>query len=479
MSIRFATISNLQDKLKKREISGKELVSETKKLFEKYDSNYNSAIEIFKDNFNPIYDERLPLSCIPYLPKDVICQKGREINCASKILSGFNCTYDASVISKLKSDGAVSIGRANCDEFAMGTTGETSHFGPSKNPWDLTKAPGGSSSGSASAVSAGLVPFSLGSETGGSVRLPSSFCNLVGLKPTYGRISRYGIIAYASSLDQVGIFTRSVYDNAIVLSTLAGKDQKDSTSNDDFEKHCYYNSIKNLDLKGKKIGIINETFNAKGMPQETKNLLTKAISEFEKMGAETELVSIKTIENSAAMYFIISRAEVASNLARFDGVKYGHRSKDYSNLMSMYKNTRMEGFGEVAKERILLGNYVLSTGYNCNYYKNAKLMQNEMKKEIFDITSKYDVLFSPVAAGPAIDLGNLNASSIELDLLDYFTSFVNLTGLPALSIPCGFINNMPVGFQLIGKKFSEEILYKFGYQYQTLTDWHTKTPDNF
>jgi aspartyl-tRNA(Asn)/glutamyl-tRNA(Gln) amidotransferase subunit A len=476
MSIRFATISELKDKLKKKEISGKELVSETKNLFEKHDSKYNSAIEIFKDEFDGIYDENLPLSCIPYLPKDVICQKDRTITCASKMLSGFKCTYDATAISKLKIDGAVSIGRANCDEFAMGSTGETSFYGPTGNPWNESKIAGGSSSGSAAAVSAGLVPFSLGSETGGSVRLPASFCNLVGLKPTYGRISRYGLIAYASSIDQIGIFTRNIYDNATILSSLAGNDSKDSTSNDDFIKYDFCKNLKNFNLKGKRIGIINETLNAKDMPQETKNLLSKALNEFEKLGATIEYTSIKTIENSAAVYFIISRAEAASNLSRFDGVKYGYRAENYNDLISMYKNTRGDGFGDIVKERILLGNYVLSTGYNCNYYKNAKLIQNKIKDELFDITSKYDILFSPVASGPAMNKGNLNVSSIEMDLLDYFTSFVNLTGLPGLSIPCGFINKMPVGFQLIGKHFGEELLYQFGHQYQMATDWHMKKP---
>jgi aspartyl-tRNA(Asn)/glutamyl-tRNA(Gln) amidotransferase subunit A len=476
MSLRFATISDLQDKLKKKEISGKEIIVETKKLFEKHDANYNSAIEIFKDVFNADYNEKLSLSCIPYLTKDVICQKDREINCASKILSGFKCSYDATVISKLKKDGAVSIGRANCDEFAMGSTGESSYFGPTGNPWNTRKISGGSSSGSAAAVSAGLVPFSLGSETGNSVRFPASMCNLVGLKPTYGRTSRYGLVAYASSLDQVGIFTRNIQDNAIVLSSLAGNDPKDSTSNNDFKSYNYCKNLKNFNLKDKKIGVIDEMLNAEGVMPEVKKLLADALKVFEKNGAIIEHINLPILKYSAATYFIVSRAEAASNLARYDGVKYGYRTKNYDDLMSMYKNTRQEGFKGIVKERILLGNYVLSAGYNCDFYKNAKIIQNKMKLHLCEALKKCDVLFCPISPKPAFDIGGLDVSSIEFDLLDFFACFANLAGTPGISIPCGFVNNLPIGLQLIGPHFGEELLYQFGYQYQAVTDWHTKTP---
>ena len=454
-SIRFSTIEQLSQLVKEKKITHTHIIEQTKNLFAQHDQ-YNCAIEIFD---TPLHNDipNSALNGIPGLIKDVICIKDRKMSCSSKILQNFTSPYDATVIHNLHNHGAISIGRANCDQFGMGSSNENSFYGPCKNPWDIKKVSGGSSGGSAVAVAAGLVPFALGAETGGSVRQPASLCNIVGLKPTYGLLSRYGLVAYASSIDQIGIFTHTAADCAIVLSACAGKDTKDGTSTAPFEKHNYYNALKNASLKGKKIAIIKNAFESKGMNPHVTSLLKEALVVFESQGALIDYVTLPTMEYSAAVYIIISRAEAASNLARFDGVKYGYRSDNYTSLESMYCNTRHDGFSDVVKKRIIVGNYVLSAGFADQYYAKAKIKQKEMTDEFTTTLEQYDALFSPVTAEPAFSIGQIDSNSIVLDLQDYFTCPANLTGIPAVSVPCGFVNNLPIGFQLFGKNLMNKL----------------------
>lgn len=473
--LQFKSIKEINSLLKSKQISPQEIITQTAQLCKKYNSLLNFAVEIFDDVLPATFDSLILLSSIPFIAKDNFCQKGKVASAGSKILQNMISPYTATVLSKLFKKNACNIGRANCDEFAMGSSGETSFYGPAKNPWDITKVPGGSSSGSAVAVAAGLVPFALGTETGGSVRQPAILCGIVGLKTTYGLHSRRGIIAYASSLDQVGIFSRTVEDTAMVLSATAGKDPYDNTTTQNIVSYDY---TKNLDapIKGKKIGIIKNAFHAQGMNEEVKKNLKEAINVFEKLGVEFEEITIDTMEYSAALYFIISRAEAASNLSRFDGVKYGFRSEEYTGLSSMYANTRSQGFGYTVQRRIMLGNYVLSEGQADQYYNKAKEIQFLMKQEFSKALEKYDALFCPVTPETAFGLGEMINNPLAIDLQDYFTAAANLIGIPALAIPSGFINQIPIGFQLMANEFDEELLLQLGHTYQKHTDWHTKKP---
>lgn len=476
-SIQFLNLKEIKELLKNNNISYKELHSETVNLFKKYNEKLNCALEIFEDSFIE--------NSIPFIVKDVISQKNRKLSAGSKILSNFISPYDATVIERLNFFNYYSIGRANCDQFGMGSSGENSAFGPSINPWNLNKVPGGSSSGSASAVAAGLVPFSLGAETGGSVRQPACLCGIVGLKTTYGSISRNGAIAYASSIDQIGIFTRNIRDCAEIYFSIAGFDKKDSTTIQNFKSYSkeeidnFCNQLNNFSCKGKKIGVIENAINAKDINLEVKKKLEEALNVYSKLGAEIEYVSMPTMEYSAAVYFVISRAEVASNLSRYDGVKYGYRSKHSDNLLNMYSNTRNEGFGDVAKNRIILGNYVLSSEYTDKYYIKAKEVQALMKDEFFNNLKKFDVLFLPTFSDIAFDIGEFSKNSIAIDLGDYFTAAANLVGIPGISIPCGFVKNLPVGFQLLGKMLGEKDLFNFGHAYEQATEWHKHKPSAF
>ena len=479
-SLAFATIDDLKQKLEKKEISEKELLKYFLDRFKKYDTELNSAIEIF--DANSIFEKsgsKGNLSGIPGLLKDNIAQKDRALTCASKILKGFVSTYDSTVTERLKKSGALLIGRANLDEFAMGSSTETSAFGNTKNPWALDRVPGGSSGGSIAAVAAGLVPWALGSETGGSVRQPAAFCGIVGLKPTYGLISRYGLVAYASSLDQIGVATRTVKDNALVLSEIAGHDLKDSSSLS-VEKKDYTQAIDGQLPRDLKIGVIDNALNAPGLDSEVKSTVESTISVFEKLGAKVKRVTISSLDYSAAAYFIISRAEAASNLARFDGVRYGFRNKNSKILNDMYENTRHDGFGDDVRLRILVGNYVLSAGHSGQFYQNAKKVQRIMRKDFEDVFKDVDVLISPVQSTPAFKFGAFAKDKLQMDLQDYFTCFANLTGVPALALPCGFSkDNLPIGFQLLGPHLSEVTLYKVAAAYEAATEWHKIHPPKF
>lgn len=476
----FTTIKNLKEKLDKKEISVSELLDYFLKRFEKYDIQIGAALEIFdkesilnasankKDGF---------LSGIPGILKDNICQKNRIASCGSKILQNYKAVYDSTAAKRLKDDGALLIGRANMDEFAMGSSTETSAFKKTVNPWDETCVAGGSSGGSIAAVAAGLVPWALGSETGGSVRQPAAFCSVVGLKPTYGYISRFGLVAYASSLDQIGIATKTVYDNALVLSVLAGKDDQDSSckqvNSQDFTVNLTGKLKENFTL-----GIIENALFAPGMDSEIQKVLQEAIKEYEKLGAKIKYIKLPTMDYGAAVYFMVSRAEAASNLARFDGIRYGYRSENSQSLTDLYNNTRNEGLGYEVKRRILIGNYVLSAGHAAQFYESAKTVQNMMRQEFINIFKEVDLLFSPVAAMSAFKFGAFDDNKLAMDLQDYFTAPANLVGIPALAVPCGFTkDNMPIGFQLFGPSLSENDLYQAAYAYECNTDWHTKYPD--
>jgi aspartyl-tRNA(Asn)/glutamyl-tRNA(Gln) amidotransferase subunit A len=475
--IMFATIAELETLLSKKNITPEELLSMTLSNFKHKDEKLGSALELFsEESIRTARSTSGSLYAIPGIIKDNICQKDRITSCASKMLEHFRSPYDATAIDRLKNAGAFLVGRANMDEFAMGSSTETSAFKKTVNPWNHACVPGGSSGGSIAAVAAGLVPWSLGSETGGSVRHPAALCGIVGFKPTYGLISRYGLIAYASSLDQIGIATRTVYDCARVLSVIAGHDEHDGTTIRTAPKD--YTAL--LDGKipqGLKIGIIDSALYAEGVDPEVVQAITESIKVFEKAGATLHHTTIPTMEYSAAVYFIISRAEAASNLGRFDGVKYGLRVQGDKNLKSMYGATRHDGFGKEVRARILVGNYVLSSGHSGEFYGNAKKVQRILHQDFVNAFKEVDFLIAPTAPGHAFQFGAFDDNKLQMDLQDYFTCPANIVGIPALSIPCGFSSKgLPFGFQIIGPHLSEERMFQLADVYQRATDWHTKRP---
>lgn len=479
-NLAFATIAQLQELIAKKEISAQESIDFFIERFEYYDKDLGSALEIFdRSSVIDASDHSGPLHGIPGLIKDNICQKNRVTSCASKMLEHFVSSYDATAITRLKKAGAPLLGRANMDEFAMGSSTETSAFQKTKNPWDLQRVPGGSSGGSIAAVAAGLIPWALGSETGGSVRQPAALCGIIGLKPTYGLISRYGLVAYASSLDQIGIATRTVWDNAYILSIIAGNDVHDSTSLA-VGPHDYTKLLTGSLKSGLKIGIIDNALQAEGIDDAVHHAIEHAITVFEKLGASIQPVRLPSMDYGAAIYFIISRAEAASNLARFDGVRYGLRDKKAETLVNMYESTRQEGFGQEVKKRIIIGNYVLSVGHAGEFYNNAKKAQNIMRAEFNEIFKTYDLLIAPTSPTAAFKFGAFDDNKLQMDLQDYFTCPSNITGIPALSIPCGFSkDNLPLGFQLIGPHLSESLLFQVAHAYEQQTQWHTMHPAGY
>lgn len=474
----FTSIQALQKKLAVKEITPTELVAFFSKRFSQYDAKIDSALEIF-----PLESITLsyagPLAGIPGLIKDNICQKDRITSCGSNILKDYKAPYDATVIKRLKEQGAPMLGRANMDEFAMGSSTETSAFKKTKNPWNTKRVPGGSSGGAAAAVAAGLVPWALGSDTGGSIRQPATLCGIVGLKPTYGLVSRYGLVAYASSLDQIGPMTRNIYDNALILSAIAGRDACDSTSLE-VKSTDYTKELTGKLKEGFTLGVIDNALEAEGFSSEVYQGLQEALRVFEKLGIRIKRLTLPMMDHGAAVYFIVSRAEAASNLARFDGVRYGYRSSSSETLAEMYTNTRYEGFGLEVKSRILIGNYVLSVGHADQFYKSAKIVQGLIRNEFINAFKEVDLLFAPGAPVPAFTFGAFGPNSIEMDLQDYFTAPINLAGIPALSVPCGFTKDkLPIGFQLIGPDLAEAILYQAAYAYEQATLWHTFYPQGF
>ncbi len=414
-----------------------------------------------------------PLAGIPMAFKDNMCSTGIKTTCSSKMLRNFIPPYNATVVERLLGSGAICLGKLNMDEFAMGSSTENSAFFPTHNPWDLSCVTGGSSGGSVASVAADEVVYALGSDTGGSIRQPSAFCGVVGMKPTYGAVSRYGLIAFASSLDQIGPLTKTVRDNALVLNAIAGHDPKDSTSVP-FAKPDYTEFLVN-DIKGLKIGIPQEYF-GKGIDQGVARVLQEAIETLKGLGAEVSECSMPHTEYAMPTYYLIAPAECSSNLARYDGVRYGHRSQNNEDIISMFRKTRAEGFGAEVKRRIMLGTYALSSGYYDAYYLKAQKARTLIKQDFDQALEKFDVLLSPTAPTPAFKLGEKLTDPLSMYLSDICTVPLNLAGLPGISVPAGFVNGLPVGLQLMGKAFAEGMLYRVAYTFEQNTDFHKVKP---
>ncbi len=478
MKITELTVHELNDKLKNKEITREEIVKAYIDRIKEKENDVQAFITI-TDKEKVIEQARKveeevrngnitnELAGIPIGIKDNICTKGVKTTCASKMLENFVAPYDATVTEKLNKENLISLGKLNMDEFAMGSSTEYSYFKKTRNPWNLNKVPGGSSGGSAAAVAAGMVPWALGSDTGGSIREPAAFCGIVGLKPTYGLVSRFGLVAFASSLDQIGTLTKDVTDSAMLLSIIAGHDPKDTTSTN-VEKKDYTKCLKN-DVKGLKIGVPKECF-GDGINEEVKKSIEKVIEEYKKLGAIVEECSLDVADYALATYYIIACAEASSNLGRFDGIRYGYRTKNYSNLKELFKNSRSEGFGEEVKRRIILGTYVLSSGYYDAYYKKAQQVRTLVKNEFARNFEKYDLLLTPPVPNVAFDIGSKVDNPLEMYLADLYTVSVNIAGLPGISVPCGINSEgMPIGFQLIGKAFAEETILNAAYTYEQAT----------
>jgi len=415
-----------------------------------------------------------PLGGLPIAVKDNFCAEGEETTCASKILKGFYAPYDATVIGKLRDSGAILLGRTNMDEFAMGSTTENSAFAVTHNPWNPERIPGGSSGGSAAAVAAREAIVALGSDTGGSIRMPASFCGCIGIKPTYGRVSRYGLVAYASSLDQIGNFAKDVWDCAMILKVIAGHDPKDSTSVD-MEVPDYTASLDGK-IEGLKMGIPREYF-GEGLNEEVRGAIEKAIETLRSLGATTIEVSMPHTDYAVAAYYIIASAEASSNLARYDAVQYGHRTKSPKDLEEMYTRSKSEGFGPEVKRRIIMGTYALSSGYYDAYYLKALKVRTLIKRDFEEALKKVDCLLTPVSPTTAFKIGEKVDDPLTMYLSDIYTNSANLAGVPGISIPCGFDSEgMPISFQLLAEPFGEETILRIGHAYQQGTDFHKKLP---
>ena len=482
MEITELTVHELKEKLAKKEIKVQEV---TKAYVDRINDKEkdvgafvttlcDEALEEAKSiqekiNAGEIKGE---LAGIPIGIKDNMCTKGIKTTCSSKMLENFVSPYDATVVEKLKEQHMIDLGKLNMDEFAMGASTEYSAFHVTRNPWNLNTVPGGSSGGSAAAVAANLVPWALGSDTGGSIRQPAAFCGVVGLKPTYGLVSRYGLVAFASSLDQIGPITKDVEDAAMLLNVIAGHDERDTTS-ENREKIDYTKCLKN-DVKGLKIGVPKEFF-GEGINEEVKAKLKETIEKYKEMGAEVEEFSLDIANYALATYYIIACAEASSNLGRFDGIRYGYRTENFTNLKEIYKNSRSEGFGDEVKRRIILGTYVLSSGYYDAYYKKAQQVRTLVRKEFDKAFEKYDILLTPTSPTVAFEIGTRSSNPLEMYLADICTVSINIAGLPGISVPCGVDSNgMPVGMQLIGNRFDEEKILNAAYTYEQATKFREK-----
>lgn len=486
MEIYEMTALEVAEKIRNKEITAVDAVNSVAKAVEDKDDTYNCYTHFNKElalekaeRAQKLIDEGKATSVLAGVPvavKDNICTKGDITSCSSKILYNFKPPYDATVVKKMEVAGIVPCGKVNMDEFAMGSTTETSYYGATKNPWDVTRVPGGSSGGAAASVAAEESIIALGSDTGGSIRQPCSFCGVTGLKPTYGAVSRYGLIAYASSLDQIGPIGKNVLDVAAMFSVISGKDEKDGTS---MEGNPFsLDDIKNAkDLKGKKVGIPSDYF-GEGINEEVAKSVMAAAETLKSLGAEVEEFSMPIVKYAIPTYYIIACAEACSNLSRFDGIKYGYKSKDAESLRDVYFKSRSEGFGMEVKKRIMLGNFVLSSGYFDAYYKKALQAKGLIVKAFNEAFEKYDFLLGPVAPTTALKMGEGLSDPLAMYLGDIYTVMINIAGLPSLALPCGFdSNNMPVGMQLIGKHFDEKTILKAGNAYQSATDWHSKKPN--
>ncbi|MCB5935102.1 Asp-tRNA(Asn)/Glu-tRNA(Gln) amidotransferase subunit GatA [Caldibacillus thermoamylovorans] len=483
MSLFDHKMKDLHELLQKKEVSVSDLVDESFKRISEVEGKVQAFLTLDEENARnkaKQLDEKLAggdstgiLFGMPIGIKDNIVTKGVRTTCASKILENFDPIYDATVMQKLHNAETVMIGKLNMDEFAMGGSTETSHYQRTYNPWNLDYVPGGSSGGSAAAVAAGEVPFTLGSDTGGSIRQPAAYCGVVGLKPTYGRVSRFGLVAFASSLDQIGPITRNVEDNAYLLQAISGVDPYDSTS----ANLPVPNYVEQLtgDVKGLRIAVPKE-YLGEGVQESVRNAILEALKVLEKLGATWEEVSLPHSKYGVATYYLLASSEASSNLARFDGIRYGYRAQGAENLIDLYKKTRSEGFGDEVKRRIMLGTFALSSGYYDAYYKKAQQVRTLIKQDFDKVFEKYDVILGPTAPTPAFKIGAQIDDPLTMYANDLLTIPVNLAGVPGISVPCGFDNGLPIGLQIIGKHFDEATVYRVAHAFEQATDYHKQKP---
>ncbi|XKH51779.1 Asp-tRNA(Asn)/Glu-tRNA(Gln) amidotransferase subunit GatA [Chryseomicrobium palamuruense] len=476
------TAKELQQKLAAKEVSVRQVTEHAFEQIEAVDAEVQAFLALNKENAlkqadeleaTP-FEERGPLFGLPVGVKDNIVTEGIETTASSKILEGFNPIYDATVVRKLREAGMITVGKINMDEFAMGSSNENSAYKKTKNPWNLAHVPGGSSGGSAAAVAAGEVPFALGSDTGGSIRQPAAFCGVVGMKPTYGRVSRFGLIAFASSLDQIGPITRTVEDNALLLEAISGVDEMDSTSaNVEVPK---FSEAIGKSIKGLRIGVPKE-YLGEGVSEEVRASILEALKVLEAQGAVWEEVSLPHSEYALATYYLLSSSEASSNLARFDGIRYGYRAEEAKNLLELYKMTRAQGFGDEVKRRIMLGTYSLSAGSYDAYYLKAQKVRTLIKQDFENVFENYDVIVGPTTPTPAFKVGEQVDDPLTMYANDILTIPVNLAGVPGISIPCGFAaDGLPLGLQIIGKHFDEATIYQVASAYESATEFHKQTP---
>ncbi|WP_332633314.1 Asp-tRNA(Asn)/Glu-tRNA(Gln) amidotransferase subunit GatA [Halalkalibacter flavus] len=483
MSLFDHKMSELHTMIQKKEVKVSDLVDESYKRIAEVDDKVKAFVTLNEekarayarelDDALSTSSERGLLFGMPIGVKDNIVTKGLRTTCSSRILENFDPIYDATVVQKLRDAQAITIGKVNMDEFAMGSSTENSAFQETKNPWNLETVPGGSSGGSAAAVAAGEVPFSLGSDTGGSIRQPAAFCGVVGLKPTYGRVSRFGLVAFASSLDQIGPITRNVEDNAYLLQTITGVDPMDSTSAN-VEVPDFLSALTG-DVKGLKIAVPKE-YIGEGVEEDVKQSVLDALKVLEAQGATWEEVSLPHSKYALATYYLLSSSEASANLARFDGVRYGYRTDNAESLIEMYKQTRAEGFGDEVKRRIMLGTFALSSGYYDAYYKKAQQVRTLIKQDFEKVFENYDVIIGPTTPTPAFKIGENTKDPLTMYANDILTIPVNLAGVPGISVPCGFKDGLPLGLQIIGKHFDESTVYRVAHAFEQATDYHTQKP---
>ena len=480
-----STLAQLSIALESKKISSEELTRLYIERCNKHNNSLNCFITITEeealkkarqaDKKRASGDYNL-LTGIPIAQKDIFCTNGTKTTCGSKMLDNFVAPYDATLIKKMNDAGLIMLGKTNMDEFAMGSSNETSFYGPVKNPWDNCRVPGGSSGGSASAVAARLTPAATGTDTGGSIRQPSSFCGITGLKPTYGRVSRYGMVAFASSLDQGGPMTQTAEDAALIMNIIAGFDEHDSTSTE--KPTDNYTEKLNNSIKGLKIGLPKQYFD-ENLDNNVAGVIENGLKELEKLGAKCVDVELPHTELSIPAYYVIAPAECSSNLSRYDGVRFGHRCKEPKDLSDLYCRSRQEGFGKEVKRRIMTGTYVLSAGYYDAYYIKAQKIRQIISNDFQNVFKNVDIIAGPTTTGVAFKLNEKLNDPISMYLSDLYTVSVNLAGLPAISVPSGFINKLPVGMQLIGNYFQESLLMNVAHQYQKVTDWHQKIPQAY
>jgi aspartyl-tRNA(Asn)/glutamyl-tRNA(Gln) amidotransferase subunit A len=477
------TIAQQARLLQRGEVSSRELTQTCLDRIDAQDSALNAFIKVTPEqalNAAEAADQQRrcgeagPLTGVPMAHKDIFCTQGIETTCASKMLENFVSPYDATVVERLSAAGMVSVGKTNMDEFAMGSSNETSYFGPVKNPWDKERSPGGSSGGSAAAVAAGLVPMATGTDTGGSVRQPAALCGITGFKPTYGRISRYGIVAFASSLDQAGVLAQTAEDVALVMQQIAGFDERDSTCSQAIVPD--YVAGLEASIAGKKIGVPVEYFDA-GLDSAYADSVRAALDVYKQLGAEIVDVHLPNLALAVPTYYVVCPAEASSNLSRFDGVRFGHRAAAADDLESLYKRSRMEGFGDEVKRRIMTGTYVLSAGYYDAYYLQAQKVRQLISDDLRHCFEQVDILAGPTTPTTAFRLGEKIDDPVQMYLNDIYTVSVNLAGMPGISIPCGIVDGLPTGLQLVGSHFAEEQVLNFAHLYQKETSWHNQQPE--